>query len=218
MRYNTDIQREEIGMKKILLIALAICLIGSAFGCDTSPVPDDAEFGFAREVSEEETALRQQIVQTAQKWLGCKESDGSHEAIIDIYNAHTPLAMGYAVKYTDEWCATFGSAAAIACGLTDIIPTECGCERQIGLFDEMDCWVEDDAYIPLPGDYIFYALKNKNAVNTAWSDHVGIVVGTWNEYIKVIEGNNVMEVRYRIIKVDDVKIRGYGVPDYASKS
>lgn len=199
-------------MKKIL--SLIICLLILASGCEFSPVPEDAEFGFAREVSESEMTRRQQLVQTAQQWLGCKESDGSHEAIIDIYNAHTPLAMGYAVQYTDEWCATFGSAAAIECGLTDIIPTECGCERQIGLFEKMGCWMEDDAYIPLPGDYIFYALKNRDADNTAWSDHVGIVVGTWNQYIKVIEGNNNTEVRYRIVKVNDVKIRGYGVPQY----
>ena len=201
-------------MKKWFMCILILVLLLP--GCEYSEVPRDAVFGFAREIPEAEQTARLQVVHTAEQWLDCKESDGSFKPIIDLYNDHKPLAMDYAVQYTDQWCATFGSAVAIKCGFTDIIPTECGCQRQIGLFDELGCWQEDDAYIPLPGDYIFYAIGNKDANNTAWSDHVGIVVGTWNEYMKVIEGNYNEAVSYRIIKVDDVKIRGYGLPDYAS--
>ena len=40
-----------------------------------------------------ENQLRQKIVDTAVAWLGCKESDGSHKQIIDVYNAHKPLAL-----------------------------------------------------------------------------------------------------------------------------
>jgi len=203
-------------MKRIGVVLLAVFILVLT-GCEFSVIPKDAEFGFAREISEAERTLRIQVVQTAEKWLGCKESDSTHEPIIDLYNAHEPLAMDYIVKYTDQWCATFGSAVAIECNLTDIIPTECGCQRQIGLFDELGCWTEDDAYVPLPGDYIFYATGNKEADNTAWSDHVGIVVGTWEDYIKVIEGNYMESVRYRILKVDHVTIRGYGIPNYESK-
>ena len=71
--------------------------------------------------------LASKVVAQAQSWIGKKESDGSFKSIIDTYNAHKPLARGYAVKYTDEWCATFVSAVAIKCGYTDIIPTECSC-------------------------------------------------------------------------------------------
>ena len=205
-------------MRKIIVLLLTLTVSLTLFGCSRDPIPEDAEFGFARDVTEAEQAIRLQVVESAEKWLGCKESDDSFKPIIDIYNAHEPLAVNYIVKYTDQWCATFGSTVAIECGLTDIIPTECGCQRQITLFEELGCWQEDDGYTPLPGDYIFYALGNKESENTAWSDHVGIVVGTWNEYIKVIEGNNVAAVRYRFIKIDDVKIRGYGLPDYASKT
>ena len=60
------------------------------------------------------------------------------------------------MKYTDAWCSTFASAVAIAAGLTDIIPTECGCEKHIALFKKLGAWVENDAYVPKPGDYIFY--------------------------------------------------------------
>ena len=103
-----------------------------------------------------------QVVQTtAESYLGCQESDGSHEAIIDLYNAHEPLAQNYTVQYTDSWCAAFVIAVSIRCGLTDIIPTECSCERLIGLFGELGRWQEDDNYTPLPGDIIFYDWDEK---------------------------------------------------------
>lgn len=56
---------------------------------------------------------RAMVIQQAEKWLGYNEGDGTFKVIIDIYNADTPLARGYKVKYTDEWCATFVSACAI---------------------------------------------------------------------------------------------------------
>lgn len=127
-----------------------------------------------------EKELRQKVVDTAVSYLGCKEANGSHRKIIDLYNSHKPLARGYAVKYTDAWCSTFASAVAIACGLTDIIPTECGCERHIDLFKKLGSWVENDAYVPSPGDYIFYDWQDGSNYattdNTGSADHVGIVV------------------------------------------
>ena len=53
------------------------------------------------------------VVEQAASWIGYNEADGSFKDIIDIYNADKPLARGYKVKYTDEWCATFVSACAI---------------------------------------------------------------------------------------------------------
>ena len=177
-----------------------------------------ANFGFAREASEQEKELRILVVQTAQRWLGSAEGSDNHKEILRIYNTHRPLAQGYEVQDDDSWCATFGSTVAIQCGLTDIIPTECSCERQINLFRDMGCWEEKDDYVPLPGDYIFYTLKNPSMKDsTAWSDHVGIVVGTWHGYIKVIEGNYGGVVKYRVIPVDDPRIRGFGLPDYGTQ-
>ena len=124
-------------MKKWLVCLLLLALILS--GCEMEAIPKDAVFGFAREIPEAEQAVRLQVVKTAEEWLGCKEEDESFKPIIDLYNDHKPLAMDYAVKYTDQWCATFGSTVTIQCGFTDIIPTECGCQRQIGLFEKLDC-------------------------------------------------------------------------------
>ncbi len=174
-------------------------------------------WGFYRKVSEEEAALRMQVVTTAEKYLGCSEADGSHQGIIDRYNAHQPLAMGYEVQYTDSWCAAFVSAAAIECGLTEIIPTECGCQRHIALFQNLGRWVESDNAIPLPGDLIFYDWDAEFfGDSTGWSDHVGIVVGTKWPFVKVIEGNRDDQVSYRILPLGHYQIRGYGKPDYTA--
>lgn len=174
-------------------------------------------WGFYWKLSPEEAALRLQVVQTAERYLGYQESDNSHRKIIDLYNSHEPLAMGYQVQYTDSWCSTFVSAVAIQCGLTEIIPTECGCERHIGLFRKMGRWEENDNAIPLPGDLIFYDWDNtKPGDSTGWSDHVGIVVGTKWPFVKVIEGNKNDCVSYRIIPLRDIRIRGFGKPDYGS--
>lgn len=166
-----------------------------------------------------ENQLRQKIVDTAVAWLGCKESDGSHKKIIDVYNAHKPLARGYRVKYTDAWCSTYASAVAIKAGMTDIIPTECGCQKHIELFKARGAWQENDAHTPKPGDYIFYDWDDSGAGdNTGSADHVGIVTKVSGATITMIEGNKGNAVAYRTMKVNGKYIRGYGTPDYAGKA
>ena len=166
-----------------------------------------------------EQELRQSVVRIAQGWLGCKESNGTHKKIIDTYNGHKPLARGYPVKYTDAWCSTFASAVAIKAGLTDIIPTECGCEKHIQLFKKLGSWQENDAYVPAPADYVFYDWDDSGAGDcTGAADHVGIVEKVNGSTITVIEGNMSNAVGRRTIKVNGRYIRGYGVPKYASKA
>lgn len=166
-----------------------------------------------------ENELRNKVVETARKYLGCKESNGTHKPIIDLYNSHKPWARGYKLKYTDAWCAGFASAVAIECGLTDIIPPEVGCQMQIGLFKEIGRWQENDSYVPKPGDYTFYDWDDSGTGdNTGHSDHVGIVETCDGKNITVIEGNYSNSVKRRSIKVNGRYIRGFGVPDYAGKA
>lgn len=175
-------------------------------------------WGFYQVLDQEEAALRMQTVAAAETYLGSQESDGSHKKIIDLYNSHEPLALGYQVQYTDSWCATFVSAVAIEQGLTDIIPTECGCERQIGLWMELGRWEERDSYVPKPGDLIYYDWQEiKPGDCTGWSDHVGMIVGIKWPFLKVIEGNKDDSVAYRILPANYISIRGFGLPDYGSK-
>lgn len=208
----TDTRKRRALAVLVILCAIAIAAVAISLTLSDSPAPPIV-------LPEAELAVRQQLIDTAEQWLGCNETDGSHKAIIDLYNSHMPLAQGYTVKYTDSWCATFVSAVAIQCGLTDIIPTECGCQRQIELFKAMDCWEESDNYIPSPGDIIYYSTagSKKSGDNTGWSDHVGIVVAVEGKTIHVIEGNYNDQVKYRTIKVGHKLIRGYGLPDFSSK-
>lgn len=155
-------------------------------------------------------ATVKQLLDLARSYLGCKESDGSHKKIIDVYNAHTPLARNYKVKYTDSWCAVFVSALAIKCGCTDIIPTECSCGNMINLFKNIGCWQENQNVTPNPGDIIFYDWDKKDG----WPEHVGIVESVSGNQITVIEGNKNDAVARRTINVGSSSIRGYGVPKY----
>jgi hypothetical protein len=160
-------------------------------------------------------ANAEQIIKQAKQWIGKRESNGSHKEIIDIYNAHTPLARNYKVQYTDAWCATFVSAVAIVCKATDIIPTECSCAQQIELFKQLGCWVEDENRTPLPGDIIYYDWEDDGkGDNVGHPDHVGIVERVVGNTISVIEGNISNKVGRRLIFVNSKRIRGYAVPKY----
>ena len=98
----------------------------------------------------------QDVLNVMRSWIGYSEANGKFRQIIDLYNSHLPLARGYAVQYTDEWCDTAVSAAAIQAGCVDLIGTECGCEKHIEIFKEKGIWIEDGTIVPLPGDIILY--------------------------------------------------------------
>lgn len=164
-----------------------------------------------------EIQLRQKILDTAFAWLGKNEADGSFREIIDLYNSHKPLPRGYAVKYTDEWCATFVSAVFIKAGLESIAPAECSCQKMIDLHKALGTWEERDDYIPTPGDIIMYDWADDGkGDNSGWADHVGIVYEVSDSAITVIEGNRKNAVGWRTVAADGKQIRGYCLPDYGS--
>ena len=163
------------------------------------------------------------VVKQAQAWLGRKEGSSGHKEIVDIYNAHKPLARGYKVKYTDAWCATFVSAIAIKLGYTDIIPTECGCGKMIELFKKLGAWVENENVTPKLGWILFYDWQdNGKGDNTGSPDHVGVVVKVENGNIHVAEGNynvnGIDSVGIRVIPINARYLRGYGAPKYDAET
>ena len=166
-----------------------------------------------------ENELRQKVVNIMQSWIGYNETNGNFKRIIDIYNSHKPLARGYAVRYTDEWCATAVSAAFIQAGLTDIAPTECSCSKMIELYKAKGRWKEADDYVPKPGDVIMYDWQDRGVGdNSGAPDHVGIVAALNGTSLIIIEGNKSAAVAYRAMTVNGKYIRGYCLPDYASKA
>ncbi|MBQ1349072.1 MAG: peptidoglycan-binding protein [Ruminococcus sp.] len=166
-----------------------------------------------------ENEIRAKVVATAKKYLGRKESDGGHRRFIDAYNGFKPLPRNHRMTYSAAWCATFVSAIAIECGLTEIIPVECGCSLMIGLYKKLGRWREDENYIPKAGDIIFYDWDDGKdfAVtdNTGSPEHVGIVTDVSGGVIAVVEGNKGGAVGVRYVRVNGRYIRGFGLPDYA---
>lgn len=195
----------------VLVAALAAAIVAVALYYASDP------YGFARKVSTQEAQERLSLVEAAQRYLGLSETDEAFPALLETYNTHEPLAQGYTVTLTDSWCAAFVSVCAIDSGLTELIPTECSCERQIEALSALGSFTENDDYMPLPGDLIYYSWDTHAyfSDNTDWASHVGIVVGTAGPVIKVIEGNKNDRVEYRYILHGDYRIRGYGMPAYA---
>ncbi|MBS5588709.1 MAG: CHAP domain-containing protein [[Clostridium] spiroforme] len=150
------------------------------------------------------------ILNVARACIGCKESNGSHKQIIDVYNAYTPLARNYKVKYNDSWCMTFISACFIKAGLAALCPLECSCGNAITKAKEMSIWQENDDITPNVGDLIMYDWDKKDG----WPEHVGIVESVTNNQITVIEGNKSNAVGRRVINVGNANIRGYIQPNY----
>lgn len=203
---------------RLPLAALGLAVLLAAVYFAAPRLVPAERFGFARQVPAEEAALRMTLVDTACGWAGVREDDGSHRAVIDLYNTITPLPQDYRVTYDDAWCAAFVSVSALQAGLTDIIPPECSCSRQIKLFQDLGRWEEDDGYHPLPGDIIYYDWDFSPAGDcTGWPEHVGIVVGTYGPFLRVMEGNKDDDASYRTLWLDDWCIRGYGLPDYAGR-
>lgn len=149
-------------------------------------------------------------------WIGYSESNGKYKHIIDLYNSHKPLARGYAVQYSDEWCDTTVSAAAIKAGMTDLIGTECGCEEHVKIFKSKGIWNENGKITPKPGDIIVYSWRTAAQPNDAYSDHIGVVESVQNGTITAIEGNKNESVGRRVIPVGWGYIRGYASPKYDS--
>lgn len=170
-----------------------------------------------------ENELRQKVVFTALAWLGTRENTAKHLEMLAIYNAQRPLPRGWKMKVTDFWCAAFVSTVSLQCGLRDIMPTECGCPGMVRLYQELGRWVEDDAYVPSPADVVFYdwqdsATNYATTDNIGHPDHVGIVLDCDGKNMTIIEGNNANAVNKRVLEVNGRYIRGFGIPDFASKA
>ncbi len=164
-----------------------------------------------------EQELRARVCRQAEQWLGCRESDGSHRPIIDLYNRIRPLPRDYKMTYDDPWCAAFVSAVGAACDLTDTILPECGCEPMIALYQAAGRWEEADDAAPRPGDLIFYDWEDSGVGDCVGAaDHVGLVTENEDDLLTVIEGNLSDAVGRRRIYAGARFIRGYARPDYLS--
>ena len=165
-----------------------------------------------------EAQYRNKVVGIMIGWLGWSEANGKHRKIIDLYNSQKPLPVGYKVKYTDDWCAVSVTAAFLKAELPDIHFPECSCPRMIQKYKKAGRWMEADSYVPKPGDLVMYDWEDDGrGDNIGQPNHVGMVVNIVGGYIQVIEGNYGDAVKYRYLKIDGRYIRGFCLPDFASR-
>jgi len=156
-------------------------------------------------------ATREQAVAQAKAWHGKKESDGSFKEIVDVFNSAAKEKAGYSWR----WCAEFISAIGIKIGADFPISASCG--EQIKMWKKMGCWVEDDAYVPTPGDVVYYDWDdNGKGDDTTGHDHTGMVIEVSGSKFTVEEGNKKDAVGTRTMSINGQYIRGFAVPKYDS--
>jgi hypothetical protein len=80
---------------------------------------------------------------------------------------------------------------------------------------KLGIWVENDDFIPQPGDIILYDWQDDGkGDNKGTPDHVGIVIQVDKKKILVREGNKRNSIGNRDVTVDGITIRGYIIPPY----
>lgn len=158
-----------------------------------------------------------QVLDVARGWIGYSEANGKFKQIIDIYNSHKPLARGYKLKYTDEWCDGFVSACAIKAGAVDLIGTEVGVGKHVDIFKKKGIWIEDGSQKPKVGDIIVYNWNDATQPNDTGASHIGIVEQVYGNTIVAIEGNKGEKVDRRTMNVGWGYIRGFARPKYSEE-
>lgn len=158
----------------------------------------------------------QDVLNVMRSWIGYSEANGRYLEILNIYNSHKPLARGYAIKPSDEWCDATVSAAAIKAGAVDLIGTEVGVEKHVDIFKKKGIWIEDGSIKPQAGDIIVFNWDDSSQPNDGYSDHIGYVEQVSGNTITCIEGNMSEKVGRRTINVGWGYIRGFARPKYAS--
>lgn len=163
------------------------------------------------------------FIETLIAWDGAVRGDSLHKQIVNAYNSYLPHPRGYALTTEDDYCAATVSAAAILCGLADVIPIECSCGEQMRQYQARGLWVEADDHVPEVGDQIFYHWgdgKNYAKTNcTGAPNHTGIVTRVVGRRLTVFEGNmgSAHRCGYRTLEVNGRYIRGYGMPTYPTE-
>jgi len=151
--------------------------------------------------------LLQNVLNNAKSYIGTCEGDQKHQAIVDNYNAVTPLPVGYKVKMTDEWCAAFVTVMGDISGASSYIGRECGVHRFVQIFKNKGIWRGLEK--PRPGDIIVFDWQ-KNG----WKDHIGFVEKIDGNRVTTIEGNTSGRVARRTYAWNDWRVAGYARPKY----
>lgn len=169
-----------------------------------------------------EAELRNHVVAVGKSYVGAKQYSDRHLRLLKLYNnAKKTYARAYTVQPADNYCATAVSAFFIEAGLSDIFPLECGCGEAVSIAaNKMKCWVENDAYVPKPGDAILMHWSDTGTGDdTGWPNHIMLVESCDGKTIHCVNANdsnhNISEYD---VPVNGKGIRGFITPNFASKA
>ncbi|MGT2716908.1 GBS Bsp-like repeat-containing protein [Streptococcus oricebi] len=157
---------------------------------------------------------RDRLIQSAAALVGVRGGTAEHHQLVNDYNSVKPLPVGYAVKYSDDWCDVFTTVVFQRQGLSHLIGRECGVERHIQIFKHLGIWNEDGNATPQAGDIITFNWDQNTQQNNGWADHIGIVEKVENGIIHTIEGNSRNEVKRNTYRIGHGNIRGFASPRY----
>jgi hypothetical protein len=164
-----------------------------------------------------ETKLRQFVVSLIAAGVGSVRGDAWHKSMLATYNAYKPLPRGHKMLESEHYCAATVSATWIKAGVDVVAVVECSCTRMMELAKAKGIWVEDDKYIPKPGDAVIYDWQDDGkGDNKGVPDHVGIVERVDGNSMTIIEGNRpVGHVARHQLAVNGRYIRGFICPRYS---
>lgn len=157
---------------------------------------------------------RSNVVALARSWVG----QPVKQHIIDVYNKNYQLSTRK-IKMQNNWawCACTWSALGLETGNHDKMGVEISCGELIKIAIRNNSWVENDGYIPSPGDGVLYSWGDSGiGDNLLWPDHIGAVDytnGSAGNFV-VIEGNYNNAVKRRTVPFNSRYIRGFIVPKY----
>lgn len=147
------------------------------------------------------------LIAIAESQIGYRESETSFR--IDEngkQHGYTRYGLWYGNAY-GEWCGMFISFCLNYAKIPEAdFPREANCNKWRSALRGIAVYEDDeDAYIPAPGDLIFFDITGE----TDDPGHVGIVARVDGDKIYTIEGNQGRAVREMEYKKDDKTIVGY---------
>ena len=147
------------------------------------------------------------LISVAQSYLGTSQWSDDHLAMVDAYNSVSPIPVGYAVQYGDDWCDVFVTVCGDEAGLSHLIGRECGVPRHLAWFQEQGIWLGQEW--PQAGDIVIFNFDGGPV------DHIGIVERVQADgSISTLEGNYNGRVGRAYYDWNHEAIAGYARPRY----
>lgn len=150
-----------------------------------------------------------QVLAVASKYVGMRQYDAGHQALIDRYNRVLPRPSGYRMTYADAWCDAFVTVVGDEAGASHLIGRECGVERHLKVCRDLGIWL--GRVKPIVGDLVLFDWDSGG-----FSDHIGYVGEVSGERFRTIEGNSNGRVERNWFTWNDWRIKGFARPKYGS--